>query len=617
MKVKIMKNESLFLSAFCLILLGLSLFSCDVLTPDPVHKLFWDPITITYHFGDEIYTQDVPVDTSEPLSLNQFKKTYYTFIGWDKSADAATVVYTNGQETEVLYENMDLYAVWEPLSVLYDVTGGANTPVYKNGNEPIISVPEALTWLATTTNYDANAPQVNYGGKLGGTVWEIRLADWSPDVKIDPVTMGGGGGPYAAIGCNPALEAGKTVSITISSEGAPRSLGLSGPGSLFYLSTNSGINLTLKNVTLKGIGRNGNSGNLGTLPSNWIQDDSYMPPGWDASMSSMVNDLGNTVEGSNTYHSLIYVGRGNTLTLEAGATLQGNYGGEGSTSTYVQNYWNTTDTTELYTPGAGVCINGGTMVMKEGSLVAYNACWSDMGWKKDSFDDKNGHGGGVAVLCGTAQYPSVFTMEGGKVRHNRAGLGGGVYVSNSDNNNDAPFGGKVRSRFTFTGNAEISDNEAMSHGGGLYYINLDYDITNTSASVFSFTGGLITGNYAVLGGGMAMRAQAYCYTEDPPNPTNRGTTTIAGGSITGNTAAESQYLGHDLGIRGEDGARPSITISGNGKIGTKGKLRTLLGKYAGGYGIAAPDGQYILEFGAQSNTDVPRDGLYDATGLVS
>lgn len=146
------------------------------------------------------------------------------------------------------------------------------------------------------------------------------------------------------------------------------------------------------------------------------------------------------------------------------------------------------------------------------------------------------YGGGVFVRNGT------FTMEGGNIAGNTSaeGNGGGVYVSNVNNENN----------FTMNGGT-ITGNRAKNHGG----VVID--------GTFTMEGGSITGNRAIYGGGVSLRYAGFTMNDGSIADNTatwgggvfvRGTFTMEGGSITGNHATYG-------GVWGDSGSR--VTISGS------------------------------------------------------
>jgi hypothetical protein len=216
--------------------------------------------------------------------------------------------------------------------------------------------------------------------------------------------------------------------------------------------------------------------------------------------------------------SLFTVGEGVTLVLDENIILQGHSSNDASL----------------------ISVNGGTLIMNEGSKITSNISSSYGGgggvyvYSGGTFTMNGGeisgntarNGGGVCVY-------GTFTMNGGEISGNTTddGGGGGVYVYDggtftmnggkiSDNtysssSYDYGGGGVYVNYGTFTmSGGEISSNTSNANGGGVF-INGTYE-------TFTMSGGEISGNTANRNGGGVY--------------VNRGTFTMSGGEISGNTA---------------------------------------------------------------------------------
>jgi hypothetical protein len=137
-----------------------------------------------------------------------------------------------------------------------------------------------------------------------------------------------------------------------------------------------------------------------------------------------------------------------------------------------------------------IYVYGGTFKMETGSKITDNTNVAS-----------GSSGGGINVDSGT------FTMTGGTISGNTAGLGGGVCVNDG-------------CTFTMTGGT-ISGNNTTSggYGGGVYV---------DKNGIFNMSDGTISGNNAPNGGGV--------YISFGSGDTN-GTFNMTGGTISGNTAS--------------------------------------------------------------------------------
>ncbi len=178
--------------------------------------------------------------------------------------------------------------------------------------------------------------------------------------------------------------------------------------------------------------------------------------------------------------------------------------------------------------GRGVKVDGGTFIMKSGSIA---------GNQFDGIGD--GRGCGVFVKRGT------FNMEGGSIQNNNStymleagsSYGGGVYVATN-----ATF---------HMSDGTISNNAVKFLGGGVY-ISGSY---TGSGGTFTMSGGSITGNQAGdKGGGVGIDLNA--------------TFTMTGGSITSNTADKkgSGVYVNDSSCRFTVSGTPKITDNNGSNV---------------------------------------------------
>jgi hypothetical protein len=261
--------------------------------------------------------------------------------------------------------------------------------------------------------------------------------------------------------------------------------------------------------------------------------------------------------------------------------------------------------------GGGISIKSGKLVMSGAGTISVNSAVDGGG----IYLEENGNGEVVSVsmsgnaaiqdnkaetgrgggVCASEGNDANFTMSGGFIRRNTAGMAGGVFAANmqflmnggeiSGNSASAPNGGGGgvhlidTGKFTMTGGritgnlaigigssgggvfivdsgaflmngGEISGNRAGLHGGGVYF---------TGDNGFLMNAGTITGNRAGngLGGGLYV---------DGAGPIQ-----MTGGTISGNTSGGSGggfYAAHGTG----DVTIAGGTISGNTSDGSGGGL---------------------------------------------
>ncbi len=187
-------------------------------------------------------------------------------------------------------------------------------------------------------------------------------------------------------------------------------------------------------------------------------------------------------------------------------------GGVSTSGTFIMNGGEITQNIGHY--GGGVCVSGGTFTMNGGSITSNSATWGGGGVatrdSEASFIMNNGtitgntasvQGGGVCVISGS------FTMEGGEIFGNEATRGGGVCVASgytfnmnggtiTDNSISTELGYEVLvyGTFNMTGGDIIGDTENI-----IYDIWLNYDLTTSTISTTTISGGRLDVNIAIQG----------------------------------------------------------------------------------------------------------------------
>ena len=241
--------------------------------------------------------------------------------------------------------------------------------------------------------------------------------------------------------------------------------------------------------------------------------------------------------------------------------------------------------------GGGVSVKGGVFNMSGGATI----------------DNNTGKHAGGGVYLDSAKKDTTFTMDGGAISNNTTdGYGGGVatYPMNDQsskdvetknhvtmnggsitgNHADKDVGGGVSIRygdFTMNGGS-ITDNTASTKGGGVHSYYADTKINGGTISgnelldekdsrgggvflfgkdnVSSMTGGTITGNKAVYGGGVDV---------DTEEGSTKGTTfNVSGGEISKNEAVNgggvSVIGGATLNVTGGEISGNTATSKGGG-----------------------------------------------------
>jgi hypothetical protein len=350
---------------------------------------------------------------------------------------------------------------------------------------------------------------------------------------------------------------------------------LTGPRTGHLITVDSGVTLTLINVTLKGLNKD------------------------------IDNNPGDTV---NNDRSLIKVNDGGKLILGYGAVIMDN------------NNANISEDNEKY--GGGVRVFGGQLLMESGSEISGN---------------KTARRGGGGVFVGVnaeESKASSFTMEGGTISHNIASgdgsHGGGVYIDGTSTfimesgtisyNEAASSGGGVGmgNSFTMKGGT-ISYNVSKGQGGG------DVSMWNPGYGLFTMEGGTISNNTATAGtgngGGVYVEGANFDMDASAIIKSNMakqgGGVYVSGaeepyfnmkdGTISDNTAIVSGggVYGHGNSIFTMKGG----TISGNKAEGT-----TASNGGGGGYGDGSSN--FTMEGGIiRLNTALNGGGVYMASGI--
>jgi predicted outer membrane repeat protein len=153
-----------------------------------------------------------------------------------------------------------------------------------------------------------------------------------------------------------------------------------------------------------------------------------------------------------------------------------------------------------------------------GGIFLYNAVATLSGTAVISNNTTASNGGGIRVHTN-----STLTMNGGTISGNNAATGGGVYVNGN--------------AFTMNGGA-ITGNTTTADGAGVY----------VTGSAFTLAGGTISGNTGPSAVNIELSTTFTITSGHIENNAGtgvrlRGTLTMSGGSITGNTKTATNYQG--------------------------------------------------------------------------
>jgi hypothetical protein len=423
------------------------------------------------------------------------------------------------------------------------------------------------------------------------------------------------------------------VSVTI--DGGKRVVDLVGENSTSnprpLITVGTGVTLTLRNITLKGL-KSGNTGdnNNNTWSLIWVENGGTLILETGASIKDNALSLydgtvgaggvtvygtlimnGGEIRGNSTlklrnHGGGVYVGNGGTFTMKGG-TISGN--------TVIRNY--------TTTRGGGVYVsNGGAFTMEGGTISGNSSCF----------------GGGVGVWNGT------FTMKGGTISGNTArDNGGGVWIikENAANAVFTMIGGTIRANNAVNGagvdvdagstfnmyNGTIEDHNVNSDGGGVYVF----------AGTFKMYGGTIKNNTTLpSGGGVHIRDSSTFIMEDGTISGNSGwsgggvyvqkgsTFTMNGGTISGNKAANIYGGGFGGGVAVRDGTFKMTNgiISGNAATYALWKGDGPWGDISGGgvaVGLDNTTGAFTMSGGTISGNTAKNGGgvLVSSTGTFT
>jgi hypothetical protein len=333
------------------------------------------------------------------------------------------------------------------------------------------------------------------------------------------------------------------IKVLIYSDGGPWTISLFNTGSLLRLGANQTV--ILRNITFKGKGSGINYQSL--LYCSGANSEIVMYPG------AVITENEISIGGGG-----VRVEGGGKLTMSGGVISKNKIGSsdsgagvfvKGSGSTFEMNGGIISGNTVVSSgKGGGVGVQDNATFEMNGGVISGNTASSGGG--------SSGQGGGVFVGTETT-LAKKFTMSGGVISGNTpgsTGQGGGVYVSYSNgasasgmsggtiSGNSALLGGGVcisnDGTFSMSGGA-ISGNEATgSQGGGVAVI--------ANTSIFTMSGGAISGNKITgssgLGGGVFMEGGYLC------------TFTMSGGTVYGNEAGVAAELKNTAGSGGSGAA---------------------------------------------------------------
>lgn len=545
----------------------------------------------TYSGTTEVtsYTQTFAYGEEKDLTLNQFVRAGYVFLGWAESETATTVAYVDGSKLKTITDR-NFYAVWGSgeFTVTFDANGGTGTmepQIYK------VNVTKKLS--KNTFTYEGkgfagwalkkDATQADYPDEntMSFTKDTTLYAVWANIYTVTFVPNGGTEGDMPAqsftenveqaLNSNTFTRAGFDFSgwaLTQTPDGGShdyengQKLTLTSNLILYAVWTPGSPNLY--------VAATGAAGNPGseTAPFPTLQN-----------AISRINTVGDPSRAWKIYVNGTVIGdteisalNANTLEIldyysepapheitPATAVLQG------STKSVLA----LTSTTGCDITISNITITGGKGTTKTGNSTTYGG-----GIYINSSNTQLKLGAGVSVTANNANNGGGIYIENGllsientaAVTANSATNGAGVYVA----------GGKL-----VLSNGEISSNTGAINGGGIY----------VSAGEVEMSGGVIKSHTATNGGGVYISGGKFTLTGGNIGITGTGnensasnggglyvgggTVTMSGGNINYNKAsasgggvyiASTQTFSMDAGIISYNLSTTSDTHQGGGGI---------------------------------------------------
>ena len=204
------------------VLLTIVLFGCCYTDDTPktetkensaTYKVAFDANGGMGKMPEQIFVTDV----SQTLNTNIFKRTGYTFAGWNTSPDGTGTDYASGNSYS-LTDDITLYAQWDLISysvtyVLNDGTNDGNNPISYNAENETITLANASRIGYTFAGwYTDEACTKQKTQIIKGSVGNIILyAKWTTDEYTITYVLNGGTNSEA----NPTSYSAETPTITL------------------------------------------------------------------------------------------------------------------------------------------------------------------------------------------------------------------------------------------------------------------------------------------------------------------------------------------------------------------------------------------------------------------
>lgn len=553
-----MKNLKNKLFIIFSLLCALALTSCmDLYDGHEVQTSF----TVTFHGNGGIYpgtsevtsyTQTFAYGEEKDLTLNQFVRAGYVFLGWAESETATTVAYVDGSKLKTITDR-NFYAVWGSgeFTVTFDANGGTGTmepQIYK------VNVTKKLS--KNTFTYEGkgfagwalkkDATQADYPDEntMSFTKDTTLYAVWANIYTVTFVPNGGTEGDMPAQSFTENVEQALN-SNTFTRAGFDFSGWARNPpvGDNPPHDYENGQKITLdSNMILYAVwtadspdlyvAENGSDSNPGTEAApfaslqsaisriNTVGDPSRE---WKIYVNgTVVGDTEISALNSNTLSILDYASEPAPHGLTPAAAVL-----KGSSKSVIA----LTSTTGCDITITNISITGGKGTTKTGNSTTYGG-----GIFINSSNTKLKLSAGVSVSANTANNGGGIYIENGeltltstaKVTANTCTAdGAGIYVT----------GGKL----TFS-NGEISSNTGASNGGGIYIAAGEVAMSDGTIKSHSATNGagvyIAGGKFTLSGGNIGISGTGNGNTASSGGGVyNAGTFTMVSGYISHNTAS--------------------------------------------------------------------------------
>jgi hypothetical protein len=372
----------------------------------------------------------------------------YTFKNVNGSVHLVTFIHNGGQLTTTPVENP---TAWDgkklTLTIAFPITGASQPTMFSGKKE---NEDSAIDLIRGTAMAGQNSLFVTIGAP--NETEEVSLGDVGRDLGTTGLVL-------TTNGATPTSPATLTI------DGNGLIIDLTGnnpnPDSNPLITVGSGVDLTLQQITFLGLTTSGGDNSNNTAPIIKVENGGKLTLGSGAKIAE--NHNGGANGGG------IFVDKGGELIMHNGAEVSDNTAGGG---VQVEGKFTMNGGRIHHNVASG---NGGGVY-----VTGVGASFLMAGG--DIYENEAPKGAGVCVTKGAS---ITITTSGGSIRDNEAGTGegGGVYIRDPGshffmdggtvNNNNAGKGGGVfltglAQIFTMNYSATVSNNTALTEGGGVY-----------------------------------------------------------------------------------------------------------------------------------------------------